>query len=110
MWCSGTFFFQVLFVFPAYLLDGVDIRGFTAWSLMDNLEWATGFSEKFGLFYVNHSDPDLPRVAKASVSAYSTIISCNGFPDPEQGPHDCMSPEPEGKGTLLFRDPIGQKL
>lgn len=100
----------MLFVFPAYLLDGVDIRGFTAWSLMDNLEWATGFSEKFGLFYVNHSDPDLPRVAKASVSAYSTIISCNGFPDPEQGPHDCMSPEPEGKGTLLFRDPIGQKL
>uniref|UniRef100_A0A3P9KVD6 Lactase n=1 Tax=Oryzias latipes TaxID=8090 RepID=A0A3P9KVD6_ORYLA len=70
----GTFLFQVLFVFPAYLLDGVDIRGFTAWSLMDNLEWATGFSEKFGLFYVNHSDPDLPRVAKASVSAYSTII------------------------------------
>uniref|UniRef100_A0A3P9M8V8 Lactase n=1 Tax=Oryzias latipes TaxID=8090 RepID=A0A3P9M8V8_ORYLA len=55
---------DVLFVFPAYLLDGVDIRGFTAWSLMDNLEWATGFSEKFGLFYVNHSDPDLPRVAK----------------------------------------------
>uniref|UniRef100_A0A3Q3BC57 Lactase n=1 Tax=Kryptolebias marmoratus TaxID=37003 RepID=A0A3Q3BC57_KRYMA len=58
--------------------DNVDIRGYTAWSLMDNLEWATGFSERFGLFYVNHSDPNVPRVKKASVSTYSTIISCNG--------------------------------
>uniref|UniRef100_A0A3Q3AYK1 Lactase n=1 Tax=Kryptolebias marmoratus TaxID=37003 RepID=A0A3Q3AYK1_KRYMA len=62
----------------AYLQDNVDIRGYTAWSLMDNLEWATGFSERFGLFYVNHSDPNVPRVKKASVSTYSTIISCNG--------------------------------
>uniref|UniRef100_A0A3Q3RE81 Lactase n=1 Tax=Monopterus albus TaxID=43700 RepID=A0A3Q3RE81_MONAL len=46
----------------AYLLDDVDIRGFTAWTLMDNLEWATGFEERFGLFYVNRSDPNLPRV------------------------------------------------
>uniref|UniRef100_A0A3B5A3Z1 Lactase n=1 Tax=Stegastes partitus TaxID=144197 RepID=A0A3B5A3Z1_9TELE len=66
----------------AYLLDDVDVRGYTAWSLMDNLEWATGFSERFGLFYVNRSDPKLPRVAKNSVNLYSTIISCNGFPDP----------------------------
>ncbi|XP_072253764.1 lactase/phlorizin hydrolase-like [Leuresthes tenuis] len=83
-------------VLKAYLLDGVDIRGYTAWSLMDNLEWAIGFSERFGLFYVNRSDPNLPRVAKKSVSFYSTIISCNGFPDPALGPHDCLNPKPEG--------------
>ncbi|KAJ8351664.1 hypothetical protein SKAU_G00231400 [Synaphobranchus kaupii] len=81
----------------AYLLDGVDIRGYTAWSLMDNLEWATGFSERFGLFYVNHSDPALPRVAKLSVARYATIITCNGFPDPALGSHECLSPEPEVK-------------
>uniref|UniRef100_A0A672IFB0 Lactase n=1 Tax=Salarias fasciatus TaxID=181472 RepID=A0A672IFB0_SALFA len=75
----------------AYLLDGVNIQGYTAWSLMDNLEWATGFSERFGLFYVNRSDPKLPRIAKSSVSSYSTIISCNGFPDPALGPNDCLS-------------------
>ncbi|KAM4608665.1 lactase/phlorizin hydrolase-like [Polymixia lowei] len=80
----------------AYLLDDVDIRGYTAWSLMDNLEWATGFSERFGLFYVNRSDPNLPRVAKNSAAFYSTIISCNGFPDPSSGPHECLNPEPEG--------------
>ncbi|MEQ2219019.1 hypothetical protein XENOCAPTIV_011431, partial [Xenoophorus captivus] len=80
----------------ANLLDGVDVRGYTTWSLMDNLEWATGFAERFGHFYVNRSDPKLPRVAKESVSFYSTIINCNGFPDPASGPHDCMKQEPEG--------------
>lgn len=88
----------VSFLFTAYLLDGVDIRGYTAWTLMDNLEWATGFSERFGLFYVNRSDPDLPRVAKNSVYSYSKIITCNGFPNPASG-HTCLNPVPEGKLT-----------
>ncbi|XP_058248893.1 lactase/phlorizin hydrolase [Hemibagrus wyckioides] len=79
----------------AYLLDGVDIRGYTAWTLMDNLEWATGFAEKFGLFYVNRSDPSLPRIAKKSATHYATIINCNGFPDPSEGPHECQNLEPE---------------
>ncbi|XP_068602674.1 lactase/phlorizin hydrolase-like [Brachionichthys hirsutus] len=79
----------------AYLLDDVDIRGYTAWSLMDNLEWATGFSERFGLFYVNQSDTSLPRVAKTSAARYSTIIKCNGFPDPSSGLHECLNPDPE---------------
>ncbi|KAM9851168.1 lactase/phlorizin hydrolase-like [Aulostomus maculatus] len=86
-------------VLKAYLLDDVDIRGYTAWSLMDNLEWATGFSERFGLFYVNRSDPKLPRVAKNSVASYSAIIKCNGFPDPISGPHDCLKPDLGGEGT-----------
>ncbi|XP_022535908.2 lactase/phlorizin hydrolase [Astyanax mexicanus] len=79
----------------AYLLDDVDIRGYTAWTLMDNLEWATGFAEKFGLFYVNRSDPSLPRIPKKSATHYATIINCNGFPDPSQGPHECQTLEPE---------------
>uniref|UniRef100_A0A3B5MDP0 Lactase n=1 Tax=Xiphophorus couchianus TaxID=32473 RepID=A0A3B5MDP0_9TELE len=86
-------------VLKAYRLDNVDVRGYTAWSLMDNLEWATGFSERFGLFYVNRSDPNVPRVAKESVSFFSTIINCNGFPDPASGPHDCLKPIPEGNST-----------
>lgn len=64
---------------------------------MDNLEWATGFSERFGLFYVNRSDPTLPRVAKASVATYSTIIKCKGFPNPAQGPHECMTSVPQSE-------------
>ncbi|XP_047456730.1 lactase-phlorizin hydrolase-like [Mugil cephalus] len=83
----------------AYLLDGVDVRGYTAWSLLDNLEWATGFSERFGLFYVNRSDPTLPRMPKASASFYTTLIKCNGFPDPALGPHDCLNPDTGGTTT-----------
>lgn len=71
---------------------------------MDNFEWATGFSERFGLFYVNHSDPNLPRVAKNSVSTYATIITCNGFPDPALGPHECLTPTPEPEGKITAVD------
>uniref|UniRef100_A0A3B4ES80 Lactase n=1 Tax=Pundamilia nyererei TaxID=303518 RepID=A0A3B4ES80_9CICH len=72
-------------VLKAYLLDGVDVRGYTAWSLLDNLEWASGFSQRFGLFYVNRSDPNLPRVPKSSVNFYATVIKCNGFPESGTG-------------------------
>ncbi|MED6290554.1 hypothetical protein CHARACLAT_014223, partial [Characodon lateralis] len=91
-------------VLKAYLLDGVNMIGYTAWSLLDNLEWAVGYTERFGLFYVNRSDPDLPRTPKASVSFYSSLISCNGFPDPASGPHECWNPksEPEGKQIQLL--------
>uniref|UniRef100_A0A8C3TT72 Lactase n=1 Tax=Catharus ustulatus TaxID=91951 RepID=A0A8C3TT72_CATUS len=61
----------------AIVHDGVDIRGYTAWTLMDNIEWAAGYEEKFGLYYVNFSDPALPRRPKASAKYYSQIINCN---------------------------------
>uniref|UniRef100_A0A8C0AUA6 Lactase n=1 Tax=Buteo japonicus TaxID=224669 RepID=A0A8C0AUA6_9AVES len=64
------------------VLDGVDLRGYTAWTLMDNFEWAVGFDERFGLYQVNFTDPNLPRRPKASARYYSQIINCNGFPDP----------------------------
>ncbi|KAG9349160.1 hypothetical protein JZ751_029483 [Albula glossodonta] len=94
----------------AYLLDGVDIRGYTAWSLMDNLEWATGFAEKFGLFYVNQSDPTLPRVPKQSATRFATIITCNGFPDPSLGPHECLTPEPEGTSAPSPSPPLPERV
>ncbi|XP_047456739.1 lactase-phlorizin hydrolase-like [Mugil cephalus] len=80
----------------AYLLDGVDVRGYTAWSLVDNFEWRSGYTERFGLFYVNRSDPNLPRVPKASASFYTTMIKCNGFPDPALGPNECLNPDTGG--------------
>ncbi|NXJ74020.1 LPH hydrolase, partial [Trogon melanurus] len=79
----------------AVVLDGVDLRGYTAWTLMDNFEWAVGFDEKFGLYHVNFTDPALPRHPKASARYYSQIINCNGFPDPAGGPHPCLELEPE---------------
>ncbi|NXE91445.1 LPH hydrolase, partial [Menura novaehollandiae] len=79
----------------AVVLDGVDLRGYTAWTLMDNFEWAMGFDEKFGLYHVDFTDPTLPRRPKASARYYSQLVNCNGFPDPATGPHPCLEEEPE---------------
>uniref|UniRef100_A0A663NB14 beta-glucosidase n=1 Tax=Athene cunicularia TaxID=194338 RepID=A0A663NB14_ATHCN len=77
----------------AVVLDGVDLRGYTAWTLMDNFEWAVGFDEKFGFYHVNFTDPELQRHPKASARYYAQIINCNGFPDPATGPHPCLELE-----------------
>jgi beta-glucosidase len=56
--------------------QGVDVRGYYAWSLMDNLEWSLGFSKRFGLVHVNFET--LQRTPKASARLYSKIIASNG--------------------------------
>ncbi|KAL4840745.1 hypothetical protein H8958_008680 [Nasalis larvatus] len=80
--------------------DKVDLRGYTVWSAMDNFEWSTGFSERFGLHFVNYSDPSLPRIPKASAKFYASVVRCNGFPDPATGPHACLH-QPEDAGPTV---------
>ena len=46
---------------------------------MDNFEWAAGFTERFGLYYVDPSDPEKKRIPKASANCYKQIIEDNGF-------------------------------
>lgn len=56
--------------------QGADIRGYFAWSLLDNLEWAYGFSKRFGLVHVDYQT--LQRTPKASAHFYSRVIASNG--------------------------------
>ena len=60
-------------------LDEVPVKGYFAWSLLDNFEWAKGYSEKFGLHQVNMTDPDRARAPKQSAYYYSKIVDQNGF-------------------------------
>lgn len=53
--------------------QGVDIKGYFAWSLMDNFEWAEGYVKRFGIVYVDYAN--LQRTIKASGHAYRDFIT-----------------------------------
>ncbi len=55
---------------------GVDLRGYFAWSLLDNFEWSHGFSKRFGLYHVDYSTQQ--RTRKASAELYAEVIRTNG--------------------------------
>jgi len=56
--------------------QGVDVRGYFAWSLLDNLEWSLGYSKRFGLVHVNFET--LERTPKDSARFYADVIATQG--------------------------------
>jgi beta-glucosidase len=56
--------------------QGVDVRGYFAWSLFDNLEWSLGYSKRFGIVHVNFATQE--RTPKDSAKLYSKVIATNG--------------------------------
>ena len=55
---------------------GVDLRGYFAWSLLDNFEWSLGYSKRFGIVHVDFETQK--RTPKSSARMYSSIIASNG--------------------------------
>jgi len=55
---------------------GVDVRGYMAWSLMDNLEWSLGYAKRFGIIHVNFETQE--RTPKDSALLYAQIVASNG--------------------------------
>ena len=60
----------------AAIRQGADLRGYFAWSLLDNFEWAHGFSKRFGLVHVDYATQQ--RTIKGTGRLYSEIIRTNG--------------------------------
>lgn len=56
--------------------QGIDVRGYMAWSFMDNLEWSLGYAKRFGLVHVNFET--LERTPKTSARFYSQVIASHG--------------------------------
>ncbi|KAL6867357.1 hypothetical protein ACP4OV_015381 [Aristida adscensionis] len=54
--------------------DGCDVRGYFAWSLLDNWEWTAGYTSRFGLYLVDYQD-GLKRYPKDSVQWFRRLLS-----------------------------------
>lgn len=55
--------------------DGVKVRGFFAWAVVDNFEWANGYTVRFGLNYVDFRDAGRPRHQKLSAKWFRRFLS-----------------------------------
>jgi beta-glucosidase len=61
------------------IADGVDVRGYLVWSLMDNFEWSFGYHKRFGIVHVDYETQR--RTLKDSAHWYRAVIARNGLPD-----------------------------
>jgi beta-glucosidase len=67
----GRFLLEHLYELGRAKADGMDIRGYFYWSLLDNFEWASGFCPRFGLHSVDRVTG--ARVARPSVQIYAKV-------------------------------------
>ncbi|XP_076259863.1 myrosinase 1-like isoform X1 [Rhynchophorus ferrugineus] len=62
-------------ILDAIVDDQINVTGYTAWSLLDNFEWAEGYTQRFGMVEVDFSDPNRTRTLKNSAKWYSKIAT-----------------------------------
>jgi beta-glucosidase len=57
--------------------EGIPVKGYFAWSLLDNFEWAWGYTKRFGMVYVDYQSQR--RIPKASAAWYAEVTRRNGL-------------------------------
>lgn len=55
-------------------VERCNVIGYTAWSIIDNFEWRRGYSERFGIYYVNITSEKKERVAKKSANFLKNVV------------------------------------
>ena len=63
--------------------EGVPLQGYLHWSLLDNFEWQEGYTQRFGLIFVDY--PTQHRILKDSAHWYASVIKSNGASLPRLG-------------------------
>ncbi|CAD6997404.1 unnamed protein product [Ceratitis capitata] len=59
--------------------DGCNVTHYSHWSLIDNFEWNMGYTQKYGLYYLNLTSPHKERIAKMSAHYYRTVIESKKY-------------------------------
>ncbi|XP_047505951.1 myrosinase 1-like [Pieris napi] len=59
--------------------DKVFVTAYTAWSLIDNYEWTSGYTSRFGLVNVDFNDPNRRRTPRASAHYYAAVIKSHSL-------------------------------
>ncbi len=90
-------------MFEAVRTDGVDVRGYFCWSLMDNFEWAQGYTKRLGL--IRCSPDNLERVPKRSFFTYREIIRKNPSVLPASAGARSAEHSAAGTGNPTARNP-----
>jgi beta-glucosidase/6-phospho-beta-glucosidase/beta-galactosidase len=83
--------------------EGVDVRGYYHWSLIDNFEWAEGYAPRFGLYTVDYTS--FARTPTAGATVLGDIVSARTLTPAQRaryGGLGAMTPEPDQDADLVF--------
>ncbi|XP_021829900.1 beta-glucosidase 12-like [Prunus avium] len=67
------YYYHHLCYLHAAMRDGAKVKGYFAWSLLDNFEWSDGYTVRFGIIYVDYSD-NLKRYLKRSAEWFKNFL------------------------------------
>jgi beta-glucosidase len=87
----------------AAIADGVPLKGYFAWSLLDNFEWAEGYAKRFGLAFVDFETQR--RILKRSGEFYASVIAANALLSPGTTP-DVSAGGPDRRNATVSGPPL----